>query len=69
VIARELHDVVAHNVSVIVAEAGAAQRISDTHPGEALATLAPIERTGREALLEMRRLTGFLRTASELPSR
>jgi signal transduction histidine kinase len=69
VIARELHDVVAHNVSVIVAEAGAAQRIGDTHPTEALATLAPIERTGREALVEMRRLMGFLRTESELPSR
>lgn len=69
VIARELHDVVAHNVSVIVAEAGAAQRISETHPREALATLAPIERTGREALVEMRRLMGFLRTESEHPSR
>jgi len=68
VIARELHDVVAHNVSVIVAEAGAAQRISDAHPSEALATLEPIERTGREALVEMRRLMGFLRTESELPS-
>jgi len=68
VIARELHDVVAHNVSVIVAEAGAAQRISDAHPAEAIATLAPIERTGREALVEMRRLMGFLRTESELPS-
>jgi signal transduction histidine kinase len=67
VIARELHDVVAHNVSVIVAEAGAAQRISDSHPQEALATLAPIERTGREALVEMRRLMGFLRTESEDP--
>jgi signal transduction histidine kinase len=69
VIARELHDVVAHNVSVIVAEAGAAQRISESHPTEALATLAPIERTGREALVEMRRLMGFLRTESEHPSR
>jgi signal transduction histidine kinase len=68
VIARELHDVVAHNVSVIVAEAGAAQRISDADPSEALATLGPIERTGREALVEMRRLMGFLRTDSESPS-
>jgi signal transduction histidine kinase len=69
VIARELHDVVAHNVSVIVAEAGAARRISERHPKEALATLEPIERTGREALVEMRRLMGFLRPASEHPSR
>jgi signal transduction histidine kinase len=69
VIARELHDVVAHNVSVIVAEAAGARRISETHPAEALGTLAPIERTGREALVEMRRLMGFLRTEAEHPSR
>ena len=62
VIARELHDVVAHNVSVIVAQAGAADRISATQPSEALATLGVIERIGREALVEMRRLMGFLRT-------
>ena len=68
VIARELHDVVAHNVSVIVAEAGAARRISEAQPVQALATLEPIERSGREALVEMRRLMGFLRTPSERPS-
>lgn len=65
VIARELHDVVAHNVTVMVAEAAAARVISDTHPEEALATLEPIERTGREALVEMRRLMGFLRPGSD----
>jgi signal transduction histidine kinase len=65
VIARELHDVVAHNVSVIVAQSGAAQRISRTHPDEAFATLGAIERTGRAALVEMRRLTGFLRTVDD----
>lgn len=62
VIARELHDVVAHNVSVMVAQAGAAQRIADTQPQEALATLGAIEHAGRAALVEMRRLMGFLRT-------
>jgi signal transduction histidine kinase len=62
VIARELHDVVAHNVSVIVAQAGAAQRIVDTQPAEASAALGAIEHTGRAALVEMRRLMGFLRT-------
>ena len=61
VIARELHDVVAHNVSVIVAQSGAAQRVYRSHPDEAFATLGAIERAGRAALVEMRRLMGFLR--------
>ena len=65
VIARELHDVVAHNVSVIVAQSGAARRIFDDAPEEARATLGAIEQTGRAALVEMRRLTGFLRTESD----
>src|SRR5439155_23275441 len=65
VIARELHDVVAHNVSVIVAQAGAAQRISGSQPKEALAALGSIEQTGREALVEMRRLMGLLRPDAE----
>jgi signal transduction histidine kinase len=65
VIARELHDVVAHNVSVIVAQAGAARRIFEKQPEEARAALGAIEHTGREALVEMRRLTGFLRTEDD----
>jgi signal transduction histidine kinase len=65
VIARELHDVVAHNVSVIVAQAGAAQRIFDTQPVEAQGALGAIEELGREALVEMRRLMGFLRTDTD----
>ena len=65
VISRELHDVVAHNVSVIVAQAGAAQRLGDGHPKDALAALDAIERAGREALVEMRRLMGLLRTGDD----
>jgi signal transduction histidine kinase len=65
VIARELHDVVAHNVSVIVAQAAAAQRVFPTQPNGALLALDAIETTGREALVEMRRLTGVLRTEAE----
>jgi signal transduction histidine kinase len=64
-ISRELHDVVAHNMSVIVAQAAGAQRISAAHPDEAIASLDTIERTGREALVEMRRLMGLLRTETE----
>jgi signal transduction histidine kinase len=65
VIARELHDVVAHNVSVIVAQSGAAQRIFGTLPDDVRSIFAGIERTGREALVEMRRLMGFLRTDAD----
>jgi signal transduction histidine kinase len=65
VIARELHDVVAHNVSVIVAQSGAAQRIFDDHPEDARTTLGAIEHMGRAALVEMRRLMGLLRTESD----
>ena len=65
VIARELHDVVAHNVSVIVAQAGAARKIAAAQPEEAIGTLANIEGAGREALVEMRRLMGLLRTDAD----
>ena len=64
-IARELHDVVAHSVSVMVAQAGAAQQVAATQPQEALDTLGSIENTGRAALVEMRRLMGLLRTETD----
>jgi signal transduction histidine kinase len=62
VIARELHDIVAHSVSVMVVQAAAARRIVDDQPDEARAAMASIETTGREALAEMRRLLGVLRS-------
>jgi len=65
VIARELHDVVAHNVSVIVAQSAAAQRVANDQPEEAISTLEAIEHTGRGALAEMRRLMGLLRTEAD----
>jgi signal transduction histidine kinase len=67
IIARELHDVVAHDVSVIVTQAAAAQRLADRRPHEAIGALASIEHAGREALLEMRRLMGFLRPGGSVP--
>ena len=59
-IAREMHDVVAHSVSVMVVQAGGARRILQRDPERAVAAAAQIERTGREALAEMRRLLGVL---------
>jgi signal transduction histidine kinase len=60
-IAREMHDVVAHSISVMVVQAAGARRILERDPGRAEAAAAEIEKTGREALLEMRRLLGVLR--------
>lgn len=60
-IAREMHDVVAHSVSVMVVQAGGARRILAREPQRAIAAAAQIESTGREALVEMRRLLGVLR--------
>ncbi|GAC1596108.1 MAG: sensor histidine kinase [Acidimicrobiales bacterium] len=64
-IARELHDVVAHNMSVVVVQAGAARYAADADPGRAVDALAAIEATGREALVEMRRLLGVLRALDD----
>jgi signal transduction histidine kinase len=64
-IARELHDVVAHHVSVITAQATGAQRVFDTEPELARDALHSIETTGRGALTEMRRLLGVLQLETD----
>jgi signal transduction histidine kinase len=62
-IARELHDIVAHHVSVIVIQAQGAQRTVDRDPDRSRQAMADVERTARTALEEMRRLLGLLRPA------
>lgn len=60
-IARDLHDVVAHGMSVMVVQAGAAERIVATNPDDAAEALGHIQAVGREALTEMRRMLDVLR--------
>jgi signal transduction histidine kinase len=64
-IARELHDVIAHGMSVMVVQADAARHGLEPGDEETRAALTEIERTGRESLREMRRLLGLLRDGDE----
>jgi len=64
-IARELHDVVAHAISVIVLQARGGRKLLDEEPEEARQALDAIERTASHALGEMRRLLGLLRESDE----
>jgi signal transduction histidine kinase len=64
-IAREMHDVVAHSMSVMVVQAGGARRILERDPKRAVEAAAHIEDVGRAALSEMRRLLGMLHHGEE----
>jgi signal transduction histidine kinase len=67
-IARELHDVVAHSMSVIAVQSGVGAHVIDSQPDEARKALAAIEATSRSALREMRRLLGVLRDEPASPA-
>ncbi|HEX5944627.1 MAG TPA: sensor histidine kinase [Acidimicrobiales bacterium] len=60
-IAREMHDIVAHSVSVMVVQAGAARRMVTRDPAAAIVATGEVEETGRAALRDMRRVIGVLR--------
>ena len=64
-IAREMHDVVAHSLSVMVVQAEAAEAMLDVNPERAHRPLAAVQETGREALTDLRRMLGALRAADD----
>ena len=67
-IARELHDVVTHSLSVVTIQAGVGRKVGPSQPDEALRALRAVELTGRGALEELRRILGLLRDDAESPS-
>jgi signal transduction histidine kinase len=67
-IARELHDVVAHTLSVVTFQAGIGRKVGAARPDQALLALRSVEVTGRGALEELRRILGLLRDDTEGPS-
>jgi signal transduction histidine kinase len=66
-IARELHDVIGHSVSVMTVQASAVRRLMRPDQAKERAALETVETTGREALAEMRRMVGVLRAGDAAP--
>jgi signal transduction histidine kinase len=66
-IARELHDVVAHSMTVIAVQAGYGHHVIEEQPGQAREALGAIQATSREALADMRRMLGVLRQSGPEP--
>ncbi|WP_346538733.1 sensor histidine kinase [Micromonospora sp. DPT] len=66
-VARELHDIVSHGVSVMVLQAGAAQAVLGSDPGQARESLEAVQDVGREVVTELRRLLVILRGAEAAP--
>jgi signal transduction histidine kinase len=60
-IARELHDVVAHHVSVMAVQAAAARRLFRSRPDDAVEAIAAVEEAGRDAIVDLHQLVGVLR--------
>jgi signal transduction histidine kinase len=67
-IARELHDAVAHCVSVMVVQAGVSEALLDSHPDRAREPLRAVQETGRQAIGELTRMLGLLRNTTPDPS-
>ncbi|WP_275291897.1 histidine kinase dimerization/phosphoacceptor domain-containing protein [Amycolatopsis sp. La24] len=63
-IARELHDILGHSMSLIAVKAIVAGRLADEHPEHAKAALSTIEQTSQAAMADIRRILGVLRPAS-----